>query len=731
MSDFPPFIVRSYNSEAVESFVREFTDGDARGEIFEKGQIRYLKGYLQEDRLNAKTVVFETDYVDRTYLEDYTEYYATCFRRHPRHCARIHFFSSQFDSRQFLAAISNMDSTERELLTGLKSDRNPYLGFIVIRPIPSTFFAKVCLRPFEPRSQAVRKVITKNYTASLFGIELTVSTIALLEQDKIVAACATSALWALLNASNHLVESRIPSPSAITKAAMHLDGEGARTFPNYGLTQTQILRTLGRQGLDVTSESLAKGDVEPESRTEFFERFKEIAYAHLQNDTPVLLGGFVYELKEEFKEGNEIEAAELGAHLVCVLGFKMHGTTPEHAKYSSQAIEKLYVHDDRYGPYARLNVAKCVTVNIPQKDKPPRSVVGYLLDTVGVHGEILVPDFFAVGHSHKIRIPYKSARSICRLLSSLHQDFGERLNGQPALKALAKSFEEEVVWDIALTTNRRIKGDPASHCPELFFNGAQGSRGLLMAPLPKYVWRCRVLLEDQALLELLVDATEIPQGKTILGWISRSPLAELLRQFLAEHYSPVGEQQLPTSIQVKAESVKEAVSSFNKFFRDPAKGLNFDELFGFIGLPARALKGAEQNEQKNVVPNSDIRTLYFPTKGSPDSLNLERNSRYIWVVDKDGNFKIAKDIEDPPAGHPTLVGGRVARVAGELEWDKEASIWVMNTKSGTYSQDINPDETLQKTYLSNVQEYFFENGTIEIKVLPPRAPKPAQPETQA
>lgn len=43
-------------------------------------QVQYLISYLQRREADAKTLIIETPYVDRHYLEEYTGYYANSLR---------------------------------------------------------------------------------------------------------------------------------------------------------------------------------------------------------------------------------------------------------------------------------------------------------------------------------------------------------------------------------------------------------------------------------------------------------------------------------------------------------------------------------------------------------------------------------------------------------------------------------------------------------------------------
>ncbi len=114
---------------------------NSRELIENKLHLRFLKDYLNFQK--SKTILVEEEYIDRYFLEDFSEYYVSCFKRYSRKCHRIHFFSSSFSSNDFKALIVNKDNdiSESELT-------DSYLGFIVIRPLPKYIIGRTCLKPY-------------------------------------------------------------------------------------------------------------------------------------------------------------------------------------------------------------------------------------------------------------------------------------------------------------------------------------------------------------------------------------------------------------------------------------------------------------------------------------------------------------------------------------------------------------------------------------------------------
>ncbi|MBU1534136.1 hypothetical protein KKF84_02385, partial [Myxococcota bacterium] len=359
--DSPAYSVYPYQENTLIAFIREKTQSGKRKEVSRKKQLKYLFGYLGEANLNAKTMVIEHEYIDKHYLEDYSEYYVRCFENHSRLCSRVHLFKHEFKKSVFEKAL---EDGEQE---NLQFQEN-YLGYIVIRPIPNTFLGKTCLSPYPYLNlDENRCIIAQMNEVSLFGMQLTVKSVPLLEQDKVVAACASSAVWSLLSASDFIHRNYMPSLSSITKAADATIESGTRIFPSKGLKPVQTAKSLKYFGLEASiipldsneQTGINGGGTNVEANTEgvfdkSLEEMKENIYAYINGDIPLLLGGEIYSLETD----NRCE--KLGKHMVCVLGYELgplaKPTDSENLLLRAHDIQKLYVHDDQNGPYARIEL---------------------------------------------------------------------------------------------------------------------------------------------------------------------------------------------------------------------------------------------------------------------------------------------------------------------------------------------------------------------------------------
>jgi hypothetical protein len=210
-----------------------------------KRHYRYFLEYLGSNRdgLNARTIVIENRYISKSYLIDYSSYYSTCFSDYGRFCKRVHFFSCSFSKKKFSNSVGNLSSQSKQLW-------DAYLGYIVVKPLPSIPIGATVLKTYNHTSTNKRFFPSlKNYKINLFGKELHINSLAFQEQDSVVGACASSALWTAFHKTSDFFQTPLPSPSDITKSAKNLFDSSGRTFPNSGLDYYQIGNAIESVGL--------------------------------------------------------------------------------------------------------------------------------------------------------------------------------------------------------------------------------------------------------------------------------------------------------------------------------------------------------------------------------------------------------------------------------------------------------------------------------------------------
>lgn len=692
LSNLTPLSVVEYQKGYIIDFVRHKTGWSERNEVSQKTQLIYLDRYLKSNSIKCETIIAEDEYIDRHFLEDYAEYYARCFPSHPRKCSRLHFFSTSFNENEFKEALASNDS---RFIADLQKN---YLGFAVIRPIPHTFFAKLCLRPFDAHtSKFGRKILKKTVSVSLFGINLSIETIPFIEQDKVVSACATSALWTALSASKDAHVTNLPSPSAITKSA----NEGTKVFPTTGLTPPQVARSLAYYGFTPTVVYLSQDD--------YINDLKEQIYAYINSETPLILGGDVYEHK------NKDEDRYLGKHLVCVVGYNIqHPIIKKTPFLSSHTIDKIYIHDDRIGPFIK------VKSDLSDFEHAVSGKLALVLKVDNIPDNYFIPDVLIIGLNHKVRILYDHIREICAALQDYltlsTEDIRELLSKSTDLsnqknQSIYQSLSliiKNGVWDIFLTTSAKIKEELRSEPSFWSFNGLTNKTFLLFQNLPKHIWRCRIHKNqdqnNELFTDILFDATEIPQGKLMVGYITYSKEAQEIWHYVETEVR----NRIWQNYQVTSE-YKSYIGCIIKFFSQSGNNAIINTMYGPLGLPRRKLKPGETDDSENISQRTDVFTIR-PGSTLDNFIFLNKDKKYIWVINELGDIVIGEDIvttheEDEDnefKGHPTLIDGKPGRIAGELFYDHNDLSWKANLKSRAYSGHIKKNSDEYEVYLKNV-----------------------------
>lgn len=689
-----PLNVVPYSRDYIIEFVRHVTAWHDRGEVSIKAQLEYIGKYLEVDHIACKTIVVESDYIDRHYLEDYAEYYARCFPPHPRKCSRLHFFSENFSEQAFRACLNGLSSNLEKRL------KASYIGFAVIRPIPHTVFARVCLKPYpalldDPR----KKLLARKIPVSLFGIELVADAIPFIEQDKVVAACATSALWVSLSAHPDISLSHLPSPSAITKAATNGASDTSRTFPSPGLTPPQMLRGLRHFGLEPSI-------VWEDSRS--ISHLKAIAYAYISCEMPVILGGDIY---EEGPDGKGFKY--VGSHLVCLTGYaKETARTSQLSRppLESNEIDRFYVHDDRLGPYVRVSLAP-KTINLADQSK--EQLKGLEMVVHGQDAHYFVPNIAIVGLYHKVRISLDQIRNTCdalsRYLEKARFDLG---NGSRTGEDDQKKFDQEVAaalqcmetgrWGIRLVKSNSYKSEVLRSTDFVAFNGSFDRETLLHWNMPRYLWLCRITdnQNEEKFTDIIFDATEVPQGNMLVGYVCWSVDSYDAWGYVSNCVNDRSWQRY----RIDLPDASTLVGCFTKFFVQQGNDQFLNTQYGPLGLPRRGLKPGEIDDYANVSRRMDTHTV----RRGDSHRNwdfLKQGTKYIWVINEIGDIVIGEDVftDNEFLGHPTLIDGKPGRVAGELEFKdvNGHSAWHVNLQSRAYSGHVIENATMTN-YLEQV-----------------------------
>ena len=441
------------------------------------GSVKYLASYLQD--LQTRTIVVESDYTDGDYLDDFAAYYVKCFQDYQRRCKRLHFFACDFDESRFRELVrGSLAAPEPETI------RSSYLGFVVARPLPDAVIGRSVLKPYPSDGGRRNYPCTKEYKASLFGFDLSVRSLAFQEQDGVLAACATVALWSAFHKTADLFGTPIPTPVEITRVANQIY-LSSRPVPSHGLNVQQICNSIRHVGLEPEV-------VQIEGNTPAI----SLIYGHLRMGLPVLL---------------VVEIPSAGLHAITLAGYSLRDKEVHKTEVASpnlslplvgRRIDQFYGHDDNFGPFGRLHIRPEAKYN---GKTYPVVLEGCWIDPKSKAPLPLYPVAIVVPVYHKIRITFLDALQWVTLL--------HRLLEALYVKAVPPV---NIRWDLHLTKSNDYK----TLIKSTGIAQDQLER-LLLLHHPRFVWHASLFIDDRVALDLLIDATDMARSFPIYHAIWR------------------------------------------------------------------------------------------------------------------------------------------------------------------------------------------------------------------
>jgi len=459
------------------------------GEVGKQHASKYLAGYLPH--LNARTIVVEYDYTDADYLDDYSSYYVRCFAPYARRCKRLHFFSWSFAKDDLLRLI-----TRRTHRSELARFKRCYLGFVVARPLPDAIVGRTVLATYGSDGGRRHYSATRLYRANLFGISLQVRSLAFQVQDTVLAACATVALWSAFQKTAELFAGQAPTPAMITRAGARI-GHDSRPIPSHGLTLQQICNAVESFGLEPEVFTTCSGTPLP-----------SLIYGYLQFGLPVVIVGVIG------------EGADAGAgHAITIAGCSIGSARRRVREVPSRVhciqmtglrIEAFFAHDDRIGPFAKMELKEVDPAAVPQAVSTvlqPLQIPHFCLYEP-TWKQSLYPIAVVVPVYTKIRLTFLELQTWLTRLDA----FLKLLRGRNLLKAAGAGMWE---WDIQLTTTNRFKHD----LPRLGGPAAVSLQRALLDQHPRFVWRATYKINGRNIFELLADATDLERSLPIYAGI--------------------------------------------------------------------------------------------------------------------------------------------------------------------------------------------------------------------
>lgn len=463
--------------------------------------VKYLCGYLAD--LGAVTILVEEPYTDAGFLDDYTSYYARCFSSYGRRCKRLHFLRRALTDADLRSLIRRrLPEDEKRVL------ENDYLGFVVARPLPQAVIGRTVLKSYSDEGRR-HFPVSRKYTANLFGIELEITGLAYQEQDTVLAACATVALWSAFQKTAQLFETGIPTPAAITRAATQVEHYG-RPIPQHGLRIEEMCSAIRENSLEPEVVDLRQTPNVPVA---------SLLYGYLSMGVPVVL---VVEIPDE------------GLHAITLTGFSLQKKRQRVEEIvgnsaippmSGLRIDKFYGHDDQVGPNARLIVRESPDPRPVQTGSSIRLESKSWLDAVGQ--QYLYPIAILLPIYNKVRLTFLDLQE---WITPLHKVFAHVLPNPSLME-----------WDIQLSFSNDFKKSVKND--ENLDESVK--EDLLLAHHPRFWWRATMHYGGFPFCDVLFDATGIARSFPVSVVVWRiEAFAEHLAGLLRDPAKLVGIQPM-------------------------------------------------------------------------------------------------------------------------------------------------------------------------------------------
>ena len=522
--------------------------------------LTYFREYLGSAGVKARFVVQESEYISIDYLTDYAYYYAESFDEYKRKCVRLHFFTycdedqQAFDSELELAILQGNDYSNGKVNSFWDKY---YLGFIVIRPIPKFMIGYTILRHYNYRSDAPNFEAgrqfwgTKTYDVHVFGTHVRLESLAFLSQDSNVAACATIAVWCMLQRAVENYYINLKSPYEITQDAGLTIHDGNRIFPNSGLDIYSIANAITKSNL--ATEII---DLEGQNRNKIA-HIKKYVNAYSKLKLPIILG-----IKVPVK-------GEMERHAVAICGHHTNSQIltkrqqvwarfkrtlgrkkPYQPMLRCNSIDKLYMHDDQWGPFSRAEFVDRTKMSTSWSKLPAKT-------HLSVPITLIIPVFT------QVRISYQDIEDHTICLNQFIMD------------AVAGELTGELTWDIQLHFSAEFKDEVRE--AGLFDLNDVGQKNVFLnfmaVSMPKYIWVSTLYINDYKTLHFVYDATGLRHTSSLLFSLCYYPdvqekFVALLNRYGKRKLSESGARSVLETLLM--DSVSGFLQKFNRFnFRTP------------------------------------------------------------------------------------------------------------------------------------------------------------------
>jgi hypothetical protein len=276
----------------------------------------------------CKTIVVEHRYRDKDHSKALSSYYAKSFRQIANECTRLHFFAQRLPT----------DFLDRK---STKELERSYLGFCILRPFTHRRIGRTVIKRLRYQPTLEFPTCQGTFEINLAGHRISFKGSAFIEQDTMVAACASAAIWTSTTIMGARFGLQQRSTSEITQLATQYQVQN-RPMPSEGLTVEQMIHCMRAMEYEplligVDNQKQARHDI----------------YSFIESEVPpILLCNFVE------GEGHSIVGVGHGYRLPNTNPSKTEvewpGEPPLEFARSSEWVPNILVNDDQRGPYRKL-----------------------------------------------------------------------------------------------------------------------------------------------------------------------------------------------------------------------------------------------------------------------------------------------------------------------------------------------------------------------------------------
>lgn len=294
--------------------IQEFCKNSFHFPINLNNHIKLLIQQLRDDC----TLVVEYPYVDKVYRDSFYTYYSSKLHEYQRDCIRVSIFKREIDESFFL----NEDKYE--------TLRDNYLGFFVIRPIPSFPLGRSLISAEAYKKSDFLHCKT-DMSVTCGGLKFDAVGFPYASQNTETLSCAETTLWALMEYfSNKYSDYEPLLPSRIISILQSISVE--RQLPSKGLDVAKLSYALKTIGFGTKIYS----------RNQFKEELDHIISMYVESGIPIIA---------------TLENAQIGHAILCAgrdtINMKSLASEPMIDGFIDfDRIKKKYVFiDDNFPPY--------------------------------------------------------------------------------------------------------------------------------------------------------------------------------------------------------------------------------------------------------------------------------------------------------------------------------------------------------------------------------------------